>query len=77
MRLGRNAEVDLPADQLSAQDLANIYANAVEPQVRRKRAQPLRIEPHTQQGAKRHVTGDAAEWIKNGNAHGNALTSGV
>src|ERR1041385_2117576 len=67
--LRRNLEIHFLATDVAANDVANQHGHAVQSELLRERAQPVGIEADGQERPERHVTGDAAERVQNGDAH--------
>jgi hypothetical protein len=69
VRLRRNLEVHLDAGDVAAAHVPDLDADTVEPEARRKRAQPVRLETAGDERAERHVAGDAAERVEDRDGH--------
>src|SRR3569833_1699618 len=69
MRLRRNLDVDLLADDLAANDFLNLHADIANAEHVREGAEPVGIQSHLKERAERHVAGDATERIEDRGAH--------
>ena len=69
VRLGRDRELHLPADELPAEHLANVYSDVRQSEPLGQGAEPRGIEAYAEKCAERHVASDAAERIENRRAH--------